>query len=368
MFNLLPNDIISYIFLNNDFKPYELLLLKNINHQFKSIIKEYNGLYNNQEISYDENKIMNEICLKNTSINDFLWLFNNNYEFSLGNIKNLIQCNRYNIIKLGLEYTNFKQIIYNRFYIYSTHDFFNENTNNIKEYENPIIIAGLYNRIEILKLIIDNQIKKTTYPSFEITLLDLAIKYNHKNLLNYLIINHYDKIEKVISSKIKYIICRIENCEDSLFYLILNKKININHKFLEYCIQMNYIDLFNYLYSKIETINNLSLIKVCIENSNYNIFNRLINKYSLSSESFTNLLIIQKKCSIPFLNNINNNYSNLLDKKKRIIQFYINNDMDNNTIIELIKNGHFYDNHEMKQVLERENLIILKEMINNYNI
>ena len=364
MFHTLPNEIINTILLENQFKPIDLINIMYVNHTLKLLVDEYTNLYDvNYQISEDDDKYMSLLCSKKKPISIFQWLLKNNYPFSLGNIKNIIQYNRIDVIKEGLMYENFKKIIYNRFYIYSSHDFITENMNNIKGYENPLIIAGLYNRITIIKLILNHQTKKMNFPSLEITLLDIAIKYNHKNLVNYLIYNHYDALKHIINSKINHIICRIKNCEDILFYLILNNKITITQKLLNSCIIANYNELFKYLYSKVHYKNPLPLLKSSIDNNNVKIFNTLINDNTLSSENFTNILLSRSNYKKEFILNIINNYNNMINKEKRFINLCINTNINNDIIIQLIHQGHFYDLYEVKSVMEKENIKLLKELV-----
>jgi len=364
MFHTLPNEIINTIFLENQFKPIDLINVMCVNHTLKSIVNEYTNLYNiNYQISDDDDKNMSLLCSKKKPLSIFQWLLKNNYQFSLGNIKNIIKYNRIDVIKEGLNYENFKKIIYNRFYIYSTHDFITENMNNIKEYENPLIIAGLYNRITIIKLILNYQTKKYDFPRQQVTLLDIAIKYSHKNLINYLIYNHYDALKHIINSKINHIISRVNNCEDLLFYLILNNKITITHKLLNSCIIADYNELFNYLYSKVHYKNQLFLLKSSIDNNNVKIFDTLINDNSLSSENFTNILLSRSNYKKEFILNIINNYRFMIDKEKRFINLCIDTEINDEIIIELIHLEYFYDLYEVKSVMEKENVKLLKELV-----
>ena len=114
----------------------------------------------------------------------------------------------------------FLKIIFNRFYIYieSDNDIF-----SLTSTKNPLILAGMYNRIEIIKLLLDKT-RNIVNPYIDIipSLLDISIKYNHKNLLSYLILNYYNLISNLIQTKLNTIINRIDNCEDILFYLLVD--------------------------------------------------------------------------------------------------------------------------------------------------
>lgn len=362
MINNLPTEILTKIIYNNNFTPIELLKLKSLS-LFRDIIGDFRGLYKDYSIPEEENIKMNDVCLSNISPDTIQWLYDNNYCFSLGNIKNMINNNRYDIIERGIEYDYFKKILYNRFYLFSTNDMINI---DITDHQNPIMIAGVYNRIEILDLLIkNNHENKTGIPMMEISLLDISIKYDNKELLSYLIINYYDKIKEILPSKMKYIINRINNCEDILFYLITSKKLKPTHKMLDYCILKKYNDFFKYIYPKVELKHNTLLMKSCIGNDNIEIFNHLFNDSSMSCEIFTDLLL-DHKCSVNFIENIFQNHSKLLDRKKRIIKYLIESNSNSGLIIKLINHGFLYDYTEIKMTVENENTEILRSMMNHF--
>ena len=89
-----------------------------------------------------------------------------------------------------------------------------------------------------------NRDSKNPYLNITTVLLDISIKHNHKNLLSYLIINHFSSIEDSIQRKLIKIIYRISKCEDILFYLMINHKITLNQKHLSGLILMGYNDFF----------------------------------------------------------------------------------------------------------------------------
>ena len=145
--------------------------------------------------------------------------FKNKIQFSLKNIRNLIIYNRVDVFTTGLTDQHFYKIIFNRFYIHldTQNDIF-----SFIESQNPLIIAGIHNRIGIIKILLMNKDSKNPYLNIITVLLDISIKHNHKNLLSYLIINHFSSIEDSIQRKLIKIIYRISRCEDILFYLMIN--------------------------------------------------------------------------------------------------------------------------------------------------
>lgn len=363
MINNLPTEIISKIIYNNNFTPIEILKLKNIS-LFKDVIDDFKMLYKDYSIHEEEEIKMNKICLSNISCNTFQWLYENNYCFSLGNIKNMIENNRYDLIEKGIEYNYFKKILYNRFYLFSTNDMINI---DIADHQNPIMIAGVFNRINILDLLIKNNDKyNNDYPMMEISLLDVSIKYDNKELLSYLILNYYDKIKEILPSKMKYIINRISNCEDILFYLIMSKNLKPFHKMLDYCILKRYNGFFKYTYPKVLNKHNVLLMKSCIVNDNIEIFNYLFNDSSISCERFTDLLLYNKP-SVGFIEDIYNNHYKLLDNKQRIIKYLLESNSNSDIIIKLINRGFIYDYTEIQMAVDNKNTEILRSMMKHFN-
>ena len=164
----------------------------------------------------------------------------------------------------------FLKIIFNRFYIYIEPD---NDIFSLASTKNPLILAGMYNRIEIIKLLLDKT-RNIVNPYINLipSLLDISIKYNHKNLLSYLIINYYYRISTVIQTKLNTIINRIDNCEDILFYLMINKGIVLNQKHLHSLISMKYNDFLITYYSN-DNNYYYSLLEKCCETGNIQILN-----------------------------------------------------------------------------------------------
>ena len=150
MLNDIPDEILRYIINKSCNNPKDYIYFKNINKRCFNIITSFENLYQGKENTY-ENEI-NDLCIKQTSIKDFEWLFKNDVIFTLQNIKQLIIHNRVDVFKKGLFYSTFLDILFNRFYIPSSNI---EDIFTIVEINNPLLVAGTYNRIEIIKLLVE---------------------------------------------------------------------------------------------------------------------------------------------------------------------------------------------------------------------
>ena len=100
--------------------------------------------------------------------------------------------NRYDIFIDGLTYEHFLKIIFNRFYMYVEQD---NDIFTLTDTKNPLILAGIYNRKEIIKILLQGK-PGIPNPYIDIipSLFNISIKYSHKNILSYLIINFYENI------------------------------------------------------------------------------------------------------------------------------------------------------------------------------
>ena len=91
----------------------------------------------------------------------------------------------------------------------------------------------------------------------------------------------------------------MDNCEDIFFYMILNEKIDIDINILLGCITKNYKDLFFYCYKILEIKDRLKLITKAIEVENIDLFNYVMSDYNVSDNFFTETLF-KKRITVNF--------------------------------------------------------------------
>ena len=370
MFHDLPDDIIDYIIDNlfDNNHPIELLELRNINKKLR--LKIDNKKLKSSIINDDTNinKSINDLLRKNTNIKQIEWLLKNHVKFNLNHIRTVIIHNRIDIIKKGFHYQDFLKLIFNRFYLSE------ENTSDLyaaTECNNPIIIASIYNRVDIVKLLIESSSIGNPYTKVLNGLLDIAVRYGHKNLFSYLVTYQYDSIKQLVTCKIGKIINRMRDCEDVFFYLVVNGKIDMDQKLLLGCITNNYYELFYYVYSKSEIKDNLELLLKTIDTNNYDIFNYLLNRYQVDNEYLTEIIIDnnhKEAYTKEFLYNIINNHIDKITKDSKMIYLCLINFIENDYIKKLIHLGYKYGDDEMLFVLSNKNIILLREMCNYYKI
>tara|TARA_Y100000817_G_scaffold2368_1_gene2018 strand:+ start:5777 stop:6871 length:1095 start_codon:yes stop_codon:yes gene_type:complete len=358
MIHKLPDDVLVTIIDRACSKPSEYLSLRNVNHYLYSIINNLSDLYEGDLNSYEEDITL--ICKKNTSVETFQWIFRNKIQFTLQNIKELIIYNRYDVFSNGFNYNHFLKIIFNRFYIYvDPHsDIF-----SYIETQNPLIIAGMYNRIGIIQLLLQGQENvMNPYLNMIPSLFDLSMKHNHKNILSYLINQYYPLISDTIQKKLNTIIHRISNCEDILFHLMINNKIKLSLKHWCSIIRMNYSDFFITYYPNDSA--STQPLQQCIASNNIIIFNYImkINENKICTKRFTNLILQGKVPSQDFIHNIVNNHLSLIDRDKNFIKLCIKSDINQDTVIALLHEGFIFDEEDMKEVLKKKKYIILEIM------
>ena len=372
MFNELPDDILVLIINQACSNPSEYLSLRNTNQHLYELIHNLENLYENYIGDYGDD--IHTICKKKTTLKTFEWIFRNKVILSLKNIEELIIHNRYDIFSKGISYPHFLKLIFNRFYLYvePQNDIF-----SLIETQNPLILAGIYNRVEIIKILLQGVQgiqgvqgdKDTANPYLNIipSLLDISIKYNHKNVLSYLIINYYDSIDYCIQKKLNTIIHRIHNCEDILFYLMMNKKITLKPKHLNSMITMNYNDFFITYYSIEEPYTDF--LQQSIDSNNIRIFNYIteLHKEKMNPNTFTGFILQSKRPTLDFIYNLINNYLFLIEKDKPFLKVCIQCDINQDTLIVLIKEGYSYDEEDMRVVLEKKEIRLLEIMCHLLN-
>jgi len=362
MLNNIPVDLLILIINTSCNTPIEYLTLRNTNKQIYSIVNTFTNLFENKLYNYEED--IDNICRKSTSVTTFKWIFKNKIQFSLKNVKNLILYNRVDVFTAGLMDEHFFKIIFNRFYIHldTQNDIF-----SFIESKNPLVIAGIHNRIEIIKILLMNKHHKNPYLNIITVLLDISIKYNHKNLLSYLIINHFSSIEDSIQRKLITIIYRISKCEDILFYLMVNQKIILNQRHFNGLILMGYNGFFIKYHPMFGSSNDLLLLQQITDTNNTELFNYMIekNRKYITSNYLTKVLFPydkKKKFSKDFIYNLLNNYIDLIDKKNRIITLCLINEIEALDIIKLVNDDFFFTDEDMEIVLEKREYLLLENM------
>ena len=193
-------------------------------------------------------------------------------------------------------------------------------------------------------------------------------------------VNQINVVKEGINDKLLSIIHRIDNCEDILFYLIINKKIEISSKHLQGIILKNYNSLFKYWYKNEykDGIHNytfsLTLLSNCIVYNNSEIFNILFedNKKNISKEEFTKLLFDNRDEDLyinrnEFIHNLLNNYLNYIKKDSNLIHICILSNMEDEIIIHLVNDGYLFTYEDMEIILKNRKVKVLEEMCQVYN-
>jgi hypothetical protein len=345
MIHQLPDEVLNIIFSKSCLYPSDFIKIKGVNKHFRDIINYKKNIFLDKENNYEND--INRFCNILTPIETFTWFFENKIRFTLINIKELIISDRCDVFKKGYFDKNFLDIVFNRFHI-SLDNYCDNFT--ITECYNPLIIAGTYNRINIIKLLVEQSTTGNPYIKSIPELLKLSIKYNHKRLLNYVLLKHYDSIKDELYSKLINIIYRVGNCEDILFYIINVKGCSVESKHYQGLINKGYNDLLLFLLKKNKLNNNF--LKVLLSQSvsvkNVIVFDYLFKqiKDDYSKKEFTNMIFDQNwsEEKDDFLEYIIYNYHNYFEEKSKIIKLSFINDIRDNLIINLINNNYYISN------------------------
>ena len=380
MIDNLPEDVITLILNNLEEKnkltkntPYlrmdinYILSLRNINKFFKGYIEKQNKLWyvvTDGKIIDKRSTEIDTLCLKNTPVSIFIWLFENNINLSIKNIQNLIIKNRVDVVRQGLHNRDFLKTLFNRFHLCSNNDILSL-SNNI----NPMSAAVRHDRVEIVRILLESGNHGNPYLNQINSVFEESIKYVKTGTLNYLLVNYYDKLKETVNRKFNTIILRFSNIEDILFYITINQKAQITRENMKSLISKNYIDLFKYCYEKhIHGKNNSDLLLKCVESNSFVIFDYLmVNGSYINPIEFSTVFLSKKKHHIIFLNMILDNYSYLLPVNTNIISVSIKNKVDFGRIEKLINNNYHYDEKDIINVLEQKDIKLAKLMINAYD-
>jgi hypothetical protein len=369
LINDLPEEILSVIMNHSCQTPKDYMEFKRINRRSSLIVGNLEHLFINDENQYSEE--LDELCRRYTSLKTFDWYFKNDITFTLKNVKRIIINNRGDVLQHGLKYPHFLELLFNRFYmnVDSQNDIF-----SIVESLNPLIVAAENNHIFIVKLLIEKNEISNPYIRLIPELLEISIKYNHKNLLNYLICNHIELVEKKISDKLISIIYRIENCEDILFHLVVNNRVKIESKHLQGLVTKHYNQLFKYIYNHMGWIQTsitfkMNLLSGCLSSNN-------IDGFTILFEEIKDLITRKEIAKLLFGNrnedfyngkteiiyHLVNNYLNYIDNDSGLLRNCIMNDIEENTMVQLVGDGFHFKEEDMKVVLENNQFRLLEKM------
>ena len=354
--NNLPYEIYDKILLNVKADVYHNLnslskfyRLRIINKSFKRFIDNVGDLLYFKVNNVDN--IFNRLSRVGL-INNFKWLFNNNLYLSINNINNLIIHYRGDVIKLLVKYNNLKDILFNRFNLFSV----NESLDiiSLTKSDNPLVTCGMvFNKkttnLDIIKLLLDKDIINNPYihqiPSLFIT----AIKYNNIVVIKYLVTFYYDEILHLTYKLISYMMCSNNN-DDLFFYLVQNDKITINDKFLINCIKKEYNDLFIFSYEKIDFNgykykNYLSHI---YKNNNIELFNYILkNIPNINFQFIIHDMIKYNDNMFSFISLLLNKYFDEIPKESLFIRLCIKNKIEYTIIKHLVDNDYKYTDEDI---------------------
>ena len=346
--NNLPYEIYDKILLNIKSEIYHNLnslskfyRLRIINKSFKKFIDNVGDLLYFKVSNVDN--IFNRLSRIGV-INNFKWLFNNNLYLSINNINNLIVHYRYDVIKLLLEYNNLKDILFNRFNLFSV----NEKLDiiSLTKSDNPLITCAMvFNKknsnIDIIKLLLDEDIKNNPYIHQIGSLFLTAIKYNNLVLIKYIVTYYHSNIIHLMYRLVNYMMCSNDN-EDLFFYLVQNDKIRISDNFLTNCVKKNYNDLFIFSYEKIDFngYKYKNYLPYIYKNNNIELFKYFLKNIPNINYQFIIYDMIQYNNMFNFISILLNKYFDEIPKKSLFIKLCIKNNIEHTIIKHLVDNDY----------------------------
>ena len=334
--NLKHNLVINIINLSKFYK------LRIVNKSFKNYIDNVDDLIYFRVNDID--MIFNRLC-RIGYIKNFKWLFDNNLYLSINNINNLIIHYRGDVLKLLVKYNNLKDILFNRFNLFSV----NESLDiiSLTKSDNPLVTCGMVfnndkTNLDVIKLLLDKDIINNPYihqiPSLFIT----AIKYNNIVVIKYLVTFYYDNILHLSYKLISYIMCSNNN-DDLFFYLVQNDKITINDNFLINCIKKEYNDLFIFSYEKIDFngYKYKNYLPYIYKNNNIELFNYILkNIPNINFQFIIYDMIKYNDNMFSFISLLLNKYFDEIPKESLFIKLCIKNKIEHTIIKHLVENDY----------------------------
>ena len=172
-------------------------------------------------------------------------VINNNISVSINNINNLIINRRIDILQLLIKYNYLHNLLFNRFNLFN---YKNElDILSLSESENPLVSAGKFHgNLEIIKILLNDNIKNNPYINQIPGLFEICIKYNNVIVIDYLIKNYYSNIEHHIHKINNLILKSNKDLSDLIYYLLIHCNYPISDIFLINLIKKHYTGIFKY--------------------------------------------------------------------------------------------------------------------------
>lgn len=349
MFHLLPDELNDKIIYHIHADPIQLYHLQYVNQYFLKCIKNINKYPFGDYDKIRFNTFINELCCKQTSLQTFIWLFKHDIKFNKVQINNLIRYNRIRIIKHGMIDSNFVDVLFskNQYHKFWSH----------KE-TYPLFVAGKYGHLEIIQLLLG--LSKYSNPNLNhiYLLFNVCINLQHKSIIKYLLIHHYDILKK--HKHFFHDLFNLHNIEDIIFYLLLSKKINISEQLFHECIKYNYENAFTYCFQQYIDKNNLpyeNCIFQCFQYNRKSILLFLINNYQIHHSI---LIEYKKELNHDLIQYMINNHIDIFHRSSELIKIAIHLQLSYECIETLIKEKFIYCFDELQLTLDYKNLQLLK--------
>lgn len=351
----------------NNINYRDLYKLRIVNKSFKYYIDNIKNCKLCNNVNSYEN-IFNRLAYSGLFCN-FEWLFNNNFCISINNINNLIIHFRYDILNLLIKYDNLKNILFNRFNLFTYKG--ELDILSLSKSDNPLIIAGMNfnnkeSNLNIINLLLNDSINGNPYIHQIPDLFQIAIKHNNIVIIKYLITNYYSQIKHHCYKLISYMMCSNNN-EELFFYVVQSDKIDITSQFLINCIKKSYNELFIYSYNKIIVGNYKNLLFHICEKNNIHLFSFILKNED--NIDFNNIVdqLLNYDNKFKFISLLLNEYFDLIDKNSKFIKLCLKNDIEDSIIIHLINEGFKITIDDMKECINKENIILLEYLSKKYN-
>ena len=369
MFDILPEEMICSIIQCVDTDPVSIYKLRNVNKLFRKQIDIHPSLSVSDYQKRDLPDKLGVLCKKKTSVKTFVWFYERNMFLDLPNLNLLIINNRIDVIKQFFHYRNYVGLLFNRFYLPINEE--NCDIFSLTKTNNPIMVAAIHNRVDMVSLLLELSHEGTHYYNQQLSsILNITIKYSHRNLLSYLVCKHYKGVFNDLQRKLYTIIHRFEDCEDLFFYLVVTKKVNITGKLLSGMIIQKYNDLFRYCYPMIQMKtepDHHEYLKYCIYHSNKGIFTFLLT-IIIPDDDLKRYIMncLRQKRNNPtkeFLTFLLREHLSILEKHKDFIYLCIQHDVDTVDIMTLVNQEFPYDLEDVQLSLDKGYIKLLKYLV-----
>jgi hypothetical protein len=361
MLNKLPDELLINILQKVNSPLGEFIQLKNVNRAFNKLVLT---VPKKHTVSTSE---LSNICNKNYSVSTFDFIFRNDISFDMSHILILIKNNRLDVLKRGIFYQKFLSQMMNPFYLGKCNQ--KSDVFDMATIHNPCIVAAMKGKTSILSFLIDYAgVAGNPYRKVIPDVFTIGVRYAQKDVISYLLLNHYRSIKDLFRDKANLIMNRVPNSEDMFMYGFMSGKVYPSNKLLMTAVAMKYNTFFIKGYESLPYRSNISTyLRQSIVKENLSIIDYFITGYKMPNPPLVlDENVFKNKITDTFLKSIVEKYTTYISPQSILIHEFLKRNFDEKLILNLINFNFTFDYSDIELAVKCKYVTVVRDLSNKY--